>query len=381
MIKKKERRYVNMIHFKLAELRKKNNLTQQELGDILNVSYQTISKWENSVVFPDISVLPQISSYFGVSVDALLGLVPLGEEYSPSNSGTVEYWNQRLDYLKMTRKSMWNEDYFQFLITAVWNINKPITVLDCGCGYGALGLLIMPLLPEGSKYTGIDFSETMIESAKKIYRDSGISAEFVLSDILSYQPKEKYDMVISQAVLRHVDDGERFLRKMAEFLKKDGILVSMECNREFEADGLYIRGMDYSRLCQHEGLNKLWQTELQRQNRDYSIAMKIPHYMKKMGLKNISTRMNDRVTFLEPEQEMYDELLESIIKADYWDDEKTDAEIEADISYFMNHGMSRKEAEDYCRQQNGIVKYLKKNREKAAITKATGYMISYGWKV
>ena len=45
-----------MIHFKLAELRKKNNLTQQELGDILNVSYQTISKWENSLpkqnIFP-----------------------------------------------------------------------------------------------------------------------------------------------------------------------------------------------------------------------------------------------------------------------------------------------------------------------------------------
>ena len=66
-----------MINFKLAELRKKNNLTQQELGDVLNVSYQTISKWENNVVLPDISALPQISSYFGVSVDALLGLVPL----------------------------------------------------------------------------------------------------------------------------------------------------------------------------------------------------------------------------------------------------------------------------------------------------------------
>ena len=33
-----------MISFKLSELRKKNNLTQQELGDILGVSYQTISK-------------------------------------------------------------------------------------------------------------------------------------------------------------------------------------------------------------------------------------------------------------------------------------------------------------------------------------------------
>lgn len=35
-----------MIDFKLAQLRKKQNLTQQELGEILNVSYQTISKWE-----------------------------------------------------------------------------------------------------------------------------------------------------------------------------------------------------------------------------------------------------------------------------------------------------------------------------------------------
>lgn len=369
-----------MINFKLAELRKKNNLTQQELGDILNVSYQTISKWENNMVFPDISVLPQISTYFGVSVDALLGLVPLEQEYNPSNSGTAEYWEGRMDYLKMTRKIMWNDDYIQFLVRDVWKIKEPITVLDCGCGYGALGLLIMPLLPKGSKYVGIDFSKNMIESAVKTYENTDVQASFVITDIISYQPKEKYDMVISQAVLRHVDDGEMFLRKMSEFLKKDGILISMECNREFEADGLYIRGMDYSRLCQHEGLEKLWKTELEMQNRDYSIAMKIPHYMKKIGLRNISTRMNDRVTFLEPEQEMYDELLESIIRADHWDDEKTDVEIEADISYFMNHGMNRKEAEDYCRQQNGIVRYLKKNRGEVSITKATGYMISYGWK-
>lgn len=93
-----------MINFKLAELRKKNNLTQQELGDILNVSHQTISKWENNVAFPDISILPQISTYFGVSVDALLGLAPLEQGYHSLNSGTVEYWDGRIDYLKMIRK-------------------------------------------------------------------------------------------------------------------------------------------------------------------------------------------------------------------------------------------------------------------------------------
>ncbi len=369
-----------MINFKLAELRKKSNLTQQELGDILCVSYQTISKWENGVVYPDISVLPQISNYFGVSVDALLGLVPLEHEYHPSNSGTVEYWEKRLEYLQNTRKTMWNDDYISFLIRDVWKIDKPISVLDCGCGYGALGLLIMPLLPEGSTYTGIDFSQTMVEAAKDIFTHSNVNAKFILSDIMEYQTTAKYDMVISQAVLRHVDHGEFFLRKMAGHVKDGGILVSMECNREFEADGLYVQGMDYLKLCQHDGLKKLWQTELEMQNRDYSIAMKIPYYMKKEGLKNVSCRMNDRVTFLEPEQLEYEELLESCIKADHWDDEKTDREIEENISYFMNHGMNRKEAEDYCRQQNGIVKYLKNHKGEVSLTKCGGIMISYGWK-
>lgn len=371
---------MNTMNFKLAELRKKNHLTQQELADVLNVSYQTISKWENSVVYPDISVLPQISDYFGVSVDALLGLVPLEQEYKPADSGTVEYWEERGEYLKRTRRTMWNEDYIHFLIRDVWKIDKPITVLDCGCGYGALGLLLMPHLPAGSKYVGVDFSRNMIEMAEEMYRHLDVEAKFVQADILTYRGEKAYDMVISQAVLRHVDGAEMFLRKMADFVKPGGILVSMECNREFEADGFYIHGMDYRKLCQHERLTRLWKTELERQNRDYSAAMKIPHYMKAAGLKNISCRMNDRVTFLEPEQPGYDELLDSVVKSAGWNDEKSDKEMEETISYLMNHGMSRKEAEDFCRQQADIAQYLKAHRGQAALTKATGIMISYGWK-
>ena len=104
------------------------------------------------------------------------------------------------------------------------------------------------------------------------------------------------------------------------------------------------------------------------------------HYMKAAGLKNVSCRMNDRVTFLEPEQPDYRELLDSVIKADHWSDEKTDREIQEDIGYFMNHGMSRKEAEDYCRQMNGIVRYLKQHADSVSLTQTRGIMISYGWK-
>lgn len=368
-----------MMNFKLAELRKKHGITQQELGDILCVSYQTISKWENGIVYPDITMLPRISGYFGVSVDALLGLEPLDDSYTPSNSGKAEYWEKRLEYLKRTRKTMWNEDYIRFLVRDVWKINRPITILDCGCGYGSLGILLMPLLPKGSKYVGVDFSRTMIEAAEETFHELGIQASFFISDIMEYVPNHQYDMVVSQAVLRHVDNGELFLQKMISFVKDGGLIVSIECNREFEADGLYIRGMEYDKLCRHEGLSKLWKTELERQNRDYSIAMKVPHYMKEAGLKKVSCRMNDKVTFLEPEQPDYTEILDSISRADHWNEEKSDEEMEADIAYFMNHGMNRKDAEDYCRQQNGIVKYLKKNEQEISLTKTSGFMISYGW--
>lgn len=369
-----------MINFKLAELRKKSNLTQQELGDIISVSYKTISKWENGTVLPDITMLPKLSQYFNVSVDALLGLVPLEESYRHSGTDKSEYWTDRVEYLKRTGRNMWNSDYLEFLVKKVWRIHKPVEILDCGCGYGALGLMLLPLLPKGSKYVGVDFTKQMLEEEKRNFEKEEYDAEFMLSDILQLKTGKQYDMVISQKVLRHVDNAEEFLGKMISLTKQGGMVVSMECNRELETDGLYIKGIDYGYLCEKKGLKKLWLKELEMQGRDYSVAMKVPHYMKSLGLREVDCRMNDRVTFLEPEKEGYSQSLSDRIMADHWDDKKTETEMEEDIAYFMNHGMNREEAKDYCDRQNGIVKYLKKHREDAAITEFEGVMISYGWK-
>ena len=59
-------------------------------------------------------------------------------------------WNEKLEYLKMTRQHMWNDDYFEFLVKCVWHLDKPVNVMDFGCGYGYLGMKLMPLLPKGS---------------------------------------------------------------------------------------------------------------------------------------------------------------------------------------------------------------------------------------
>lgn len=57
---------------KIKALRKKQNLTQQDLAEILTVSRSSISKWETKAAYPDILTLIQISEYFSVSLDYLL---------------------------------------------------------------------------------------------------------------------------------------------------------------------------------------------------------------------------------------------------------------------------------------------------------------------
>ena len=56
----------------LKQLRKEKNLTQEELAECLSVSPQTVSKWENNISMPDLSVLPVLADYFGTTVDILI---------------------------------------------------------------------------------------------------------------------------------------------------------------------------------------------------------------------------------------------------------------------------------------------------------------------
>ena len=57
---------------KLIELRKSKGLSQDELGEKLGVSRQTISKWELAQSYPDFQRLVLISDYFGMPLDTLV---------------------------------------------------------------------------------------------------------------------------------------------------------------------------------------------------------------------------------------------------------------------------------------------------------------------
>lgn len=57
---------------KLINLRKSKGLTQEELGAEINVSRQTISKWESCQSYPDFQRLVLLSDYFGLTLDELV---------------------------------------------------------------------------------------------------------------------------------------------------------------------------------------------------------------------------------------------------------------------------------------------------------------------
>ena len=58
---------------RILELRKKQNITQEQLAEKLDVTRQTISNWELGITKPDIEQIIKISNIFKISIDELLG--------------------------------------------------------------------------------------------------------------------------------------------------------------------------------------------------------------------------------------------------------------------------------------------------------------------
>lgn len=57
----------------IKRLRRSNNITQEQLACIFNVSTAAVCKWETGETYPDITLVPQLAYYFHVSLDELMG--------------------------------------------------------------------------------------------------------------------------------------------------------------------------------------------------------------------------------------------------------------------------------------------------------------------
>lgn len=364
----------------IAQLRRKCGKTQQQLGEELGVSCQTVSKWECGVTLPDLSLIPALCTSLGVSADQLLGLVPLPDGFIPADTGESDFWAHRAQELRRSRRRMWNDDYLGFLVEKVWKLTEPVRVLDCGCGAGALGLALLPHLPAGSSYTGVDHAATLLAEARTLFAQQNLPAEFIEADLYRWQPQQQYDVVLCQTVLRHVNDAPALVRRMAAFARPGGLVAGIEVNRAIEAAGLYVEGMDYADVCRAGDFTPLWRAEYARQGRDWAVGMRLPHLLYAAGLKQVDARFNDRVTCLLPGDAQHAQVLEDLMLVHRWGRIPTAARREEQISYLTAHGMTRAEAEERCVLLADIALHLKDAGPDAALTHLTGLLIAWGYK-
>lgn len=64
----------------LKRLRLQKGLTQEQLAEILGVSAQAVSRWENNTSYPDITLLPGLAIFYNTSVDAIVGMDDIRKE-------------------------------------------------------------------------------------------------------------------------------------------------------------------------------------------------------------------------------------------------------------------------------------------------------------
>lgn len=286
-------------------------------------------------------------------------------------------WDKELQFLINVRKDWCNSDYVEFLIDKVWKITKPINIVDFGCGYGYLCDLIMPLLPEGSTYTGIDKSKELLNFAEKHLSSYSFDVELVCSDLNEYIPVKKYDLAISQAVLRHIPQPINILKKIKESVVDDGWVICFEGDRPIEDAGFYSSDIDYREMSQSVLFQKKWSHEANNGGRDYRTGIKIPQYMQQIGLKDIGVRMNDAVKFINPLDSEYESKFEAFAECKGYYSILNNKESETCRN---SEGLTSSEQQEFNQNERNIAETILKNKGKGFILQAPCILISYGRK-
>lgn len=214
------------------------------------------------------------------------------------------YWDSKIDYLSNTRSLYYNDDYIEFLVKTIWKIDNPIHIIDFGCGYGYLGLKLLPLLPNETKYTGVDAGMKLINRAKEIFNDLPYQTEFIVGDIQKIHLERKYDIAICHAFLLHMPNPKEVLKMMIDCVVDNGKIICFEPHWISNMANYYINGHDQSSLIQLGLLQKLFEVDTHREGKDGNIGIKLPVYLSQFGLKNIECRVSDKVNFLDPNSDI-----------------------------------------------------------------------------
>jgi DNA-binding XRE family transcriptional regulator len=125
--------------------RKQKGLSQEQLGDLIGVTRQTVSKWELGETTPEMDKLIQLSKLFEVSIDELVG-----NETPQTNNGTycMAYNSGRYEY--KSKKTLWGLPLVHVnLGVGLCKAKGIIAIGNVACGLISIGLVNIGLISIG----------------------------------------------------------------------------------------------------------------------------------------------------------------------------------------------------------------------------------------
>lgn len=100
-------------------------------------------------------------------------------------------------------------------------VNNGLNVLGVDCGTIEN---LLPFAKNGCRVVGIDKNHANIEYASDFFKENNVKANFIETDIFSYQMNQIFDIIILNDVIGCVENKQKLLEHVMHFLKPDGII-------------------------------------------------------------------------------------------------------------------------------------------------------------
>jgi len=138
----------------LIALRKQNGMSQEQLGNAIGVSRQTVSKWEMAQTTPEMNKIIELSKLFHISVDELLGLA--SEDLNTSTSQSNNYIRSGIRYEYKSKREIKGVPFVHVNIgLGLYKAKGVIAIGNIATGVVAIGVIAKGIIAIGSLAIGV----------------------------------------------------------------------------------------------------------------------------------------------------------------------------------------------------------------------------------
>lgn len=116
------------------------------------------------------------------------------------------------------------KNFFRYILPQISDFKKKCSILDIGSGAGTISLF---LAKQGYNVVGIDISQKAVEASIQSAKELGLETKvsFLNTDFKKFDYKRKFDVTICLEVIEHYKEDEKFLIKVYDLLKDNGLFI------------------------------------------------------------------------------------------------------------------------------------------------------------